>query len=145
MICTKCGAQNVEGIQFCGFCGARLDPQQSFYNNQSQNQQQNYGMYPPKNYMTEAIIVTIVSFLCCCSLISMVLGIIAIIKADSVNTEFNRGNYHKAQSNAATAKTLTLWAAIIFVLFKVIWFITYFTGYASWFNNFGRFQNYFNM
>ena len=136
MNCPKCGAQNMDGVTFCGNCGARMEshisqapetPQQNSPNNDGavnqqplqQSQQQPYqqqpqqpyggqpggytytnpsggpsngGMVAPKNYMTESIIVTVISFLCCCSPISVVLGIIAIVKANNVNTEFERGN-----------------------------------------------------
>jgi hypothetical protein len=77
-------------------------------------------MMPPKNYMTEAIIVTIISFLCCSSIISLILGIIAIVKANNVNQEFARGNYDGANKNANSAKTLTIWAAIVAVIQVVL-------------------------
>jgi len=153
MICPKCGAQNMDGVTFCGSCGAQIqsytpnttvEPQQNVYNQVQQqppsygNQTNtgsyvtppvnpvNHGLIPPKNYMTEAIIVTLVTFLCCCSLISLILGIIAIIKANSVNDAFARGNYVQANSNADAAKKLTLWAAIIAIAFAVITTIVYF-------------------
>jgi hypothetical protein len=85
------------------------------------------GMVPPKNYLTEAIIVTIVSFLCCCSPVSIILGIIAIVKANSVNSEFASGNMNEAIRNATAAKNLTLWAAILAVVFYIVWFIIVFT------------------
>ena len=80
----------------------------------------NGGMVPPKNYMTESIVVTVISFLCCCSPISVVLGIIAIVKANNVNTEFERGNINEALSNADSAKKLALWAAIVAVAFYIL-------------------------
>lgn len=76
--------------------------------------------------MTEAIIVTVVSFLCCSSLISLILGIIAIVKANNVNTEFAKGNIDEANKNADAAKKLTLWAAIIAVVFIIFVFILIF-------------------
>jgi ABC-type multidrug transport system permease subunit len=147
MICPKCGAQNMDGVTFCGSCGAQLEshnpstpeePQQKYNQppvQQPQYQQQqaysggqsNAGMTPPKNYMTEAIIVTIISFLCCSSIISLILGIIAIVKANNVNMEFLKGNYDVAGKNANTAKTLTIWAAIVaviqFILIVILIFV----------------------
>jgi hypothetical protein len=140
--------QNRDGVTFCGNCGTQIvhpAPQQSsqgYYNEapysqpSSQLYQQPYappagglysgGMIPPKDYLTESIIVTIISFLCCCSPISAILGIIAIVKANNVNTEFASGNINEAISNADAAKKLTLWAAILAVAFYIILMIIYF-------------------
>lgn len=175
MNCSKCGAQNMDGVTFCGNCGAQMEshipqtpetPPQNMSNEGGHNQppqqpqqpiqqqptysgggQQggnNQGMYSapsggpsnggmvvPKNYMVEAIVVTVVSFLCCCSPISIILGIIAIVKANNVNPEFERGNLNEAISNADAAKKLTLWAAIIAVAFYVIYIIAYFLFFAA--------------
>ena len=159
MICPKCGAQNMDGVSFCGSCGAQMlsytpitpeqpqqnanysqQPQQQFQQQPPQYQQpqqspsysagsvgnSNYDAFPPKNYQTEAIVVTIISFLCCCgSLISVILGIIAIVKANNVNTEFARGNYLAAKSNADAAKKLTIWAAIVSVVYVIIMLLVY--------------------
>ena len=148
MICPRCGAQNMEGVTFCGSCGAQMtsqtppsqvesqsaqqqpyqqpQPQQPHYENQTNVSAMNGTLTPPKNYMTEAIIVTVVSFLCCSSFISVILGIIAIIKANNVNTEFSKGNVVEANKNADAAKKLTLWAAIIAVIFVILIFLLVF-------------------
>ena len=165
MNCPKCGAQNIDGVTFCGNCGAVMKPspplttaapQQSppeLVSGQSQeqpyNQQPPYsqtppydpapgyvpaggaysmpmggpitgGMVLPKNYMTESIVVTIITTLCCCSFISLILGIIAIINANNVDSEFQRGNFDRAIRNSNTAKNLALWAAIIAILLSII-------------------------
>ena len=160
MNCSKCGAQNIDGVTFCGSCGTPMKsfipppppetPQQSQqnegvygqppppnYQQQSYSGGQSYntqgssysshegapysgGMVPPNNYMVASIIVTIISTLCCCSPISIIIGIIAIIKANSVNTEFERGNIEQANRNSESAKKLTIWAAVITVVFFVI-------------------------
>jgi Interferon-induced transmembrane protein. len=163
MNCSKCGAQNIDGVTFCGSCGSPMrsfipptpeTPQQNQPNEEvtfqpqqppQYQQQQSYGsqsqgnynsqgssysasggipynggMIPPKNYMTESIIVTVISTLCCCSPISIILGIIAIIKANNVNSEFERGNINEAFSNSETAKKLVIWALVITVVFCVI-------------------------
>jgi hypothetical protein len=147
--------QNMEGVTFCGNCGAQMvyptppqssSPHQRYYSETPYSQpastpyQQPYappvggpysgGMIPPKNYLTESIIVTIVSFLCCCSPVSIILGIIAIIKANNVNTEFETGNINEAISNADSAKKLALWAAILAVVFYIIYIIIYFVFFA---------------
>ena len=158
MNCSKCGAQNMDGVTFCGNCGVQMEsPKQNLQNDVMNNQQQpsygvgqmgsgntsntytapvdtpsNGGMVPPKNYMVEAVVVTIVSFLCCCcSPISIILGIIAIVKANSVNFEYERGNISEAFSNADTAKKLTIWAAVISIIFALIIVIVYFIFFAA--------------
>jgi len=170
MICPKCGAQNMDGVTFCGNCGGQLlsyspitpeEPQQN--ENYSQQQPPLYGnsaegnsnyrssvnpsgsssdspTFPPKNYMTESIIVTVVTFLCCCSPISIILGIIAIVKANSVNSEFARGNYEGANSNANSAKKLTIWAAIVAVITVVLVLIFYVLIFASKISEMGGWQ-----
>ncbi|MDR3252235.1 MAG: CD225/dispanin family protein [Tannerella sp.] len=80
----------------------------------------NGGLVMPKNYLTEAIIVTVVTFLCCCNPISLVLGIIAIVKANAVTTDFARGDMNSAINNASTAKTLVIWAAVLAVVIYII-------------------------
>ena len=156
MICPKCGAQNMDGVTFCGSCGAQLtsftppapvvsqpadnynqqqpyqqpqqpQPQQPYYGSQMNVGVTGGALTPPKNYMTEAIIVTVVSFLCCSSLISLILGIIAIVKANNVNTEFAKGNFTEANRNAVAAKKLTIWAAVVAVLFVILIVILIFT------------------
>ena len=160
MICSKCGVQNIDGVTFCGSCGAIMEsyiqqaPKQNISdlevsNQQPQNQQQaadasqyqrsntsvgsgggpyNGGMIVPKNYMVESIIVTVISFICCCcSPVSVILGIIAMVKASKVIPEFERGNISEAINCSETAKKLTIWAAIIAVVFAAICWIAYFS------------------
>jgi len=161
MTCPKCGAQNMDGVSFCGSCGAQLaqrspfpteEPRQNVsYQQAQQPQPPLYGVpqgnagyqssyaggfpnntpIPPKNWMTESIIVTIVSFICCCSPISLILGIIAIVKANNVNTQFNMGNYNEANQNAESAKNFTMWAAIIAVIYNILGVLLYYFFFAS--------------
>ena len=153
MNCSKCGAQNIDGVTFCGSCGAQMEshisqPETRFQNGVNNQQQpppygqqtyknpgdmsggtsynnpsgapSNGGMVVPKNYMVVSIVVTVLSLTCCCSPISAILGIIAIIKANNVNQEFVRGNVNEAISCSETAKNLTIWAAVIMVVFFII-------------------------
>jgi uncharacterized membrane protein YvbJ len=169
MNCPKCGVQNMDGVTFCGHCGAQIEShQQSSQQSQQQQTQQpvqsyaaggqpggytavyttpadgpsSGGMVPPKNYMTESIVMTVISFLCCCSPISVILGIIAIVKANNVNSEFARGNMNGAISNADSAKILCIWAAVISVVFYIICMI--FTFWAVIISDSG-FENFLNM
>jgi hypothetical protein len=87
----------------------------------------NGGLIPPQNYLTVSILVTVFSLLCCCSPVSVILGIIAITKASSVNPEFERGNMSDALIHAASAKKLTIWAAVISVICYIVYVILYFS------------------
>jgi len=155
MICSKCGANNIEGQTFCGSCGSPLENStstlfQSQDNYQKEEKQpyeadvtnsysapigapSNGGLVKPKSYQTEAIIVTIVSTLCCGSLISLILGIIAIIKASKVDSEFHAGSVHEAIQNSESAKKLTIWAAVIAVIWYIIVIILYVFVFAALF------------
>lgn len=203
MICSRCGAQNMDGVTFCGSCGAQMETPsqtQTFIQQQPMNEQpdvnqpdatgtspttsepygsgqpgnqpyaggqpaadqpmhnsstattyatpgggpSNGGLVMPKNYMVEAIIVTVVSMLCCCSPISVILGIIAIIKANNVNPEFERGNLTEAISNSESAKKLTIWAAGIAVAFCIILFVLYFAFLGALINEAGGFDSLLN-
>ena len=163
MNCSKCGSQNIDGVTFCGSCGAQMESnipqshqqqqpqyppppppqyqqppppqyqqqqptygagQQGGYNTQSGaasgNIPSNGGMIMPKNYMVESIVLTVFSLTCCCNPIALILGIIAIVKAGNVSTEFERGNISEAISNADSAKKLVIWGAIIMVLLYIV-------------------------
>ncbi|WP_295727724.1 CD225/dispanin family protein [uncultured Muribaculum sp.] len=79
--------------------------QQSPYQQQYQPQQPyQQPLVPPENYLVWAIIVTI---LCC-----VPFGIVAIVKAASVNGLWTSGNYEQAYQASASAKKWTLIAAI---------------------------------
>ena len=76
-------------------------------------QQQQQPMLPPDNYLAWAIIVTI---LCC-----LPFGIVAIIKAASVNTLWNAGNYEQAYEASAAAKKWVIISAIVGVVSSLIY------------------------
>jgi uncharacterized membrane protein YvbJ len=132
MICSKCGANNLEGQTFCGSCGSPLgntastfvEPQDHYQKEEkpytTPGSPSNGGMVRPKSYQTESIIVTVVSILCCGSLPSLIIGIIAILKASRVDADFNAGNVHEAIQNSESAKKLTIWAAAIAVVWAIL-------------------------
>ncbi|MDR0836102.1 MAG: CD225/dispanin family protein [Tannerella sp.] len=152
MICSKCKANNLEGQTFCGNCGAPLESstaqsQDNYqreerplyqaenvygaYQGPYQGAPSNGGMIKPKSYQTESIIVTIVSTLCCGSLISTILGIIAIVKSSKVDNDFRMGNIQEATQNSESAKKLTIWASVIAVIWTIIAVILYFVAIAA--------------
>lgn len=59
----------------------------------------------PKNYLVESILVTI---FCC-----LILGIIGIVNASKVNSEYEAGNYEGAVAASKQAKQWTMWGFII--------------------------------
>ena len=65
--------------------------------------------FPPKNWMTESIIFTVLSVVCCCNPFALITGIIAIVNAGKVNGLFQRGDTMGAGESAKQAK---MWALI---------------------------------
>ena len=116
-------------------------PQQP-YNGPQQNQQPQYqqpqqfpqrqmpygqqyvpNVLPPKNWMTESIIFTVLSVLCCCNPFALITGIIAIVNAGKVNGLFQRGDALGAQEGAKQAKMwalITLGLLILGVILSVV-------------------------
>lgn len=71
----------------------------------------------PKNYLVESILVTI---FCC-----LVLGIVGIVHAAKVNSEYAAGNYDGAAAASKQAKTWTMWGFIIGLAINVIVIVLY--------------------
>ena len=91
-------------------------PQQQPYGQQYPQQQMPYGAqqyapngFPPKNWMTESVIFTVLSVICCCNPFALITGIIAIVNAGKVNGLFQRGDSLGASESAKQAK---MWALI---------------------------------
>ena len=64
----------------------------------------------PKNWLTESIVATVVTTLCCGAwFITLITGIIAIVNANGVKNKFNSGDYAGANKKAASAR---LWCLI---------------------------------
>lgn len=98
------------------------------YPQQPYGPQQAYGpqqvpMAPPVTNKTMSIIITIVSWLCCCNVVSGVLSIIAIVKASNANSAFYRGDRITAETEAESARKLSLYALIALLVLPVIGFI----------------------
>ena len=69
----------------------------------------------PKTWLAEAIIVTLVSCLCCTTnlLLGIIPGIIAIVNGTGVKSRFNKGDYAGAQKKSSSAR---LWVIITLVI-----------------------------
>ncbi len=82
---------------------------------QYQQPQYGYGNMPPRpdNNLVWAILSTV---LCC-----LPLGIVSIIKASSVNSLYDRGDYAGAEAAAKSAKSWAMWGAILAVIGVVLY------------------------
>lgn len=77
----------------------------------------------PKNYLVESILVTI---FCC-----LIFGIIGIVNASKVNSEYAAGNYEAALRASKDAKKWTLWGFIAgLVITAGIMFLYFVMGIA---------------
>jgi len=89
---------------------------------------------PPQNNMVLAVLATVFSVLCCGiqSLASLPLGIIALVKANSVSNLFFSGREMEANEAARNAKTYSIISLCITLVFFVISLIFMFVlGYSS--------------
>lgn len=106
-------AQNYQQPQY----GA---PQPQYGPAQSNYAQPQYGRPHgpmPADWKTANIIITIISVLCCCNPISLVTGIVGIVKSSNVRTLYNTGNQAEAEQMAASAK---MWFFISLALMLVL-------------------------
>lgn len=105
--------------------------QQQPYGHQGGYQQQPYGHnsynranIPHTNWMTWAIISTILGFFCSC--IGMIFGIIAIVKANNANKYYQMGDKNMGDYYNSSAKTWTIVAlavAVLGILVNIFYFI----------------------
>lgn len=85
-------------------------PQYGPSNNQPVNQPM------PKNWLTEAIIATVISALCCCNPISLITGIVAIVKANNSKNKYMQGDFAGATTDGSSAKTWVIITAVILLV-----------------------------
>ena len=74
----------------------------------------------PKTWLTEAVLVTVLSFLCLCNIIAAIPGGIAIFKANSVKTKFMQGDIQGANAASASAKKWVIIAVIVMVVWSCV-------------------------
>lgn len=76
-----------------------------------------------------------------CNVVTLVLGIIAIVKSSSANNRKTAGDYAGAQGDASTAMILNIIATAVLVLgsvFSVIFWMGFFRGLSQAMPNFPR-------
>lgn len=135
--CPYCGEDNIRGAKYCTICHNPMDAGQPVHqgNNQPQyprqQQQSGYGRnpdfkypqqpqggrppMPPRNYMTEAILVTI---FCC-----QPLGIVSIVLAAGINSDYRLGNYEKAERQSRQAGTWVLVSFIVGLVANLLYIV----------------------
>lgn len=87
----------------------------------------------PKTWMVESILVTILPFILCGNILSLI-GIAGIVNASKVESLYNSGLFDRAQEasdNAARWTKITLWIAIGAVILGIIAIIAFFVFFGS--------------
>ena len=87
----------------------------------------------PKSWMVESILVTILPFVLCGNVLSLI-GIAAIVNASKVESLFNSGLYAQsteASNNAARWTKITFWIAIGAILLAIIAIIAFVVFFGS--------------
>ena len=108
----------------------------SAYTNEKNDVQQSN--VPPKDYMTLAVITTILNFFCC-NVLGLILGGFAIYFANQVSREYVQGNYSIALSKSSTAKILTyvniglcILSAVVSIIYLLIIIAGLYGGNSSY-------------
>ena len=81
------------------------------------NNQPNQRQAMPKNWLTECLVVTVLSALCCCNPVGLFTGIFSIFKAYSSKNKYMSGDVTGSANDAATAKK---WM-IITIVVGLVW------------------------
>lgn len=132
MYCPKCGWKNSDDAIKCSNCFTELrqasqQPAQTQQMPQQPYSQQPYGQQPYQqpyaspyaysipNYMTWAIIILVLSVLCCAP-IAIVFSIISLVKVISVNKKKEQGDYAGAMAEANSARTMLIVATVILII-----------------------------
>ncbi len=87
----------------------------------------------PKTWMVESILVTILPFILCGNILSLI-GIAAIVNASKVESLYNSGLFDRAQEasdNAARWTKITFWIAIGAIILGIIAIIAFFVFFGS--------------
>jgi len=80
----------------------------------------------PKTWLTESVVITALSATICCNIISLILGIIGIVKANSVKNKFMQGDFAGAESDSNSAKIMVIIGGIlvaISAIFSIIYLV----------------------
>ena len=81
----------------------------------------------PKSWLTESILATAASLLCCFNIVGIVTGVMAIFKATGVESKFMKGDTAGANQNSASAKKwmmITVAVGVVWTLIQAYRMIT---------------------
>lgn len=143
MFCPKCGSHNAEDARFCSNCGIVLGdltgppqgapspgpaaPPPGFTPAATTPVQAPPSQAFVEDYMVWAILVSVMSF-CCCSCLSLPLGIVAIVYATQVKGCLQRGDYAGAMAASKNARMWVIITAVAFAVLMVLNVIFYSLG-----------------
>ena len=74
----------------------------------------------PKTWLTESILATAASLLCCFNIVGIVTGVLAIFKANGVKSKFMKGDTAGANRDSASAKKWMLITIAVGVVWTLI-------------------------
>lgn len=146
MYCPKCGWNNADDATKCANCFAELtsgQPQATQQMPPQQQQPSGQQPYPPQQQyaqpqgltnipdnMVWAIVITVLSFFCCCYVpVPVAFGIVAIVKSSQANNKKMMGDFMGALQDSNAARTWIYWAIGLDVVGLIGW-ILYFSFFA---------------
>ena len=68
------------------------------------------------NYLAWSISVTVLSFICCVTILGLPFGIVAIVKSISANNKKLANDYYGAVADASAAKTWALVSTVLVII-----------------------------
>jgi hypothetical protein len=74
----------------------------------------------PKTWLTESILATAASLLCCFNIIGLATGVFAIFKANGVKSKFMKGDTAGANQDSASAKKWMMITVAVGVVWTLI-------------------------
>lgn len=74
----------------------------------------------PKTWLTESILATAASLLCCFNIVGLITGVMAIFKANSVKSKFMKGDTAGANQDSASAKKWMMITIVVGVVWTLI-------------------------
>ena len=74
----------------------------------------------PKTWLTESILATAASLLCCFNIIGLVTGVMAIFKANGVKSKFMKGDTAGANQDSTSAKKWMMITVVVGVVWTLI-------------------------
>jgi len=83
---------------------------------------------PPKTWLLQSLLVTILTFLCCSNILGLPFGIAAIVNASSVESKFNRGDFEGADKASKNAKYCTIVTGVLAVVSVILFAVLYVFG-----------------